>query len=524
MAIKKYFATKDNTITNAYEANLTTRATGSSMGASDILEVFSIYGQESSGSSELSRVLIQFPVSGTDVGEIKGDRTAGTIPASGSVNFYLRMFNAKHGQTIPRDFLLNIHAISQSWSEGIGLDMDDYSDITKDIEGSNWIKATGSTSWGQIGGTFHTGVAYTAGETMPMYSASFEGGTEDLIFDVTSMVEEWIAGTHQNYGFAVYLTASNEAYYSSSTGADESEVPHNTEGALRSYYTKRFFARGSQFFYKRPVLEARWDSSRLDDRGNFYLSSSIASAEDNLNTIFLYNNIRGQLKDIPGLDTTGDKIIVSIFSGTDDPTGDRITLPIGGGVATNDDFHVTGSRIDTGVYSASFAYTSSAITTIFPVWHSGASEGSNQYHTGSGIAVKTLNSLDYNPNTKYVTNIKNMKPRYNPNEVATFRLFVREKDWKPNIYTVASSDVETTTIDKAYYKVVRTFDDLEVIGYGTGSDNHTLMSHDVSGNYFDLDMSMLQDNYMYTLKVAYYINDAYREQPEKFNFRVEKDN
>ena len=45
MAIKKYIAEKDNTITNAFESNLSTRGTGSNMGASDILEVFSIYGQ-----------------------------------------------------------------------------------------------------------------------------------------------------------------------------------------------------------------------------------------------------------------------------------------------------------------------------------------------------------------------------------------------------------------------------------------------------------------------------------------------
>ena len=60
MGIKRYVATKDNTITNAYMFNLTTLATGSNMGASDILEVFSIYGQNSSStdgySSELARV------------------------------------------------------------------------------------------------------------------------------------------------------------------------------------------------------------------------------------------------------------------------------------------------------------------------------------------------------------------------------------------------------------------------------------------------------------------------------------
>ena len=50
MAVKRYFANKDNTITDAFEANLVTRGTGSNMGASDILEVFSIYGQANSSS------------------------------------------------------------------------------------------------------------------------------------------------------------------------------------------------------------------------------------------------------------------------------------------------------------------------------------------------------------------------------------------------------------------------------------------------------------------------------------------
>ena len=40
MAIKRYFANKDNTVTNAFKENLITRATGSNMGVSDILETF----------------------------------------------------------------------------------------------------------------------------------------------------------------------------------------------------------------------------------------------------------------------------------------------------------------------------------------------------------------------------------------------------------------------------------------------------------------------------------------------------
>ena len=45
MTIKKYFATADNTISNAFDESLLTsnRATGSNMRASDILEVLQIW-------------------------------------------------------------------------------------------------------------------------------------------------------------------------------------------------------------------------------------------------------------------------------------------------------------------------------------------------------------------------------------------------------------------------------------------------------------------------------------------------
>ena len=93
MAVKRYWARSDNTITNAYEENLTTRGTGSNMGASDILEVFSVYGQAASSSAEKSRALIKFNVTAS-TNSIQSDRTDGVIPASGSVSFYFRLFNS----------------------------------------------------------------------------------------------------------------------------------------------------------------------------------------------------------------------------------------------------------------------------------------------------------------------------------------------------------------------------------------------------------------------------------------------
>ena len=89
MAIKKYYANKDNTITNAFRQDLTTRGTGANMGLSDIVETFSIYGQASATSTELERILIEFPIS-----EIITDRSNDLIPQAGEVSFVLNMYNA----------------------------------------------------------------------------------------------------------------------------------------------------------------------------------------------------------------------------------------------------------------------------------------------------------------------------------------------------------------------------------------------------------------------------------------------
>ena len=87
--IRKYSASADNTMVNAFEANLRTRATGANAGLADVLEVYSIYGRQYTGSQELSRAIVKFPIV-----DISADRTSGLVPASGSVNFYLKLYNA----------------------------------------------------------------------------------------------------------------------------------------------------------------------------------------------------------------------------------------------------------------------------------------------------------------------------------------------------------------------------------------------------------------------------------------------
>ena len=666
MAIKRYLASKDNTITNAFKADLSTRATASNMGLSDVLEAFSIYGQTSSSSgysSELSRILISFPVS-----DITADRASGDIPASGSVSFYLRMFNARHGLTLPKEYTLEIKAITGSvdWEEGHGLDMEGYSDSTRDETGSNWINANGDlaaatlvdaidvtgvaqndkftmtvptsaggdgvtytflfdsgtdvesneeantfgiANWtddadcasilrdaingvqnakykygannlgltpvvaaGTIGLTAAVGSSaskitltmddnggggnvagvlaavtgfendlllessFTGGggpwstaggdyinqnaDLSSSFTAYFEDGTEDLEVDITTLVEQWLDSTgnilsaKSNYGVGIMMSSSHE-------------------GQSRSFYTKKFFARGSEFFFKRPVLEARWDSRDIDNRGNFIYSSSLLRPDENMNKIYLYNYFRGSLRNIPDVGT--GNIYVSFYSGSSNDTapdsGGIIDLVVDGVHVTHADRNqvVTASYASTGIYTASVCLTaaSTPLETIYDVWFSGAvgdadGEVGAQYHTGS-IKPKTVDSYDTAPSDEYVTKITNLRPSYSSKEVARFRTYIRNKDWCPTIYTVARKDAETTSLDSGSYKVFRLVDELEVISYGTGSDLHTLMSYDISGNYFDLDMSMLEAGYGYGIRFSYYNGSVgdWVEQPEIFKFRVE---
>lgn len=495
MAIRRYYASKDNTITNAFDL-FDIRATGSNMGQADILEVFSLYKTGSSvvdtEAQQLMRFIIQFPTT-----DINTDRTNSKIPASGNVSFYLNLYNAPHSNTTPFQYTLQVYPLSRSWEEGRGLDMEEFKDKTLNAIGSNWVNAAANTAWTNQGGDYLTS---------SVYEQYFETGFENLSVNITPLVEQWLSGTQQNYGVLVKLTSSNEAYYSNSSGVTSASVPFNPNGATTSYYTKKFFSRSSEYFFYRPTLEARWNDAVKDERSSFYASSSNLPAAQNLHSIYLYNYFRGKLYNIPDIGT--GSIYVKIHT---DPTGSETISAIPNNP-------VTGTWVKTGVYKASFALNTTA-SQVFDRWSD--STLTTCYYTGS------IDIIDYEPSDPapyqiYVNKITNMKPSYSKDENARFRVFTRDKNWSPNIYNVASQYIEPTIVESGSYKIYRLVDDLEVVSFSTGSEKFSELSYDVSGNYFDFDMSILEQGYSYGIKIAYYNGDidSYVEQPEIFKFKV----
>jgi hypothetical protein len=248
----------------------------------------------------------------------------------------------------------------------------------------------------------------------------------------------------------------------------------------------------------------------MDNRENFYYSSSNAPAIDNRNRLYYYNYVKGRLVNIPAVGT--GKILVSLYSGSTAPTGSKLLLHDG-------NLNVTGGYVSRGIYSASLSITASTtpLLAMFDVWHS----GTVQYFTGS-LYPEALPRYGVAPTFNKVTSAVYLKKSYSRKDTSRFRFFIRDKNWSPTVYTVSTANNPTDIITSASYTIKRVADKFSAIPYGTGSTYHTFLSYDGDGNYFDFDMSLLEAGYMYKIKLSYY-NDSigsWIEQPEEFKFRV----
>jgi len=451
--IKRYYATKDNTIANAFRESLSTDSKDANMGASDILEVFSIYGQvldeNDVYSLEEARILIEF-----DISQIQADISAGTLKNTAS--YYLRLFNAPHGRTLPMNFQLEVDTVTTAWEEGTGLDMEDYRDLTYN-KGSSWNESGGGNAWTAEGGDF-TGTPLTV---------DFDEGYEDLLVDITAFVNAWLDGSVPNHGLIVKLPA---------TATAES----------RSYYTKMFFARGTSNFFKRPIIEARWDSQTTDHRKTFLSDVS--------NNIHLYNEVRGQLTNLQA------------------PVTVKFYEELGG---TEISATTTVTPLETGGYEASTTLSTTA-DTIYDVWSA----------DGTEVVTGSITVLSQAPSgtpsvSDLVVSVLNKQDVHYSGQTSRFYFYIREKGWSPNIYTVATSRPDSKVYDNLKFKISKVVTDEVIFDYDM-TDGSTTLSYDANGNFFDLDNSLLEPNYVYEIKLALFnvMTKSYQELPFKHRFRV----
>jgi len=184
-----FTASKDATI---YQ-HLPTRNTG----LDEILEV----SKEIVGDTlEVSRFLIQFNTT-----EISSSIASGDITMS-NAELILKECEAEE---VPLSYTVYGYPVSSSWEMGIGTKYDDFT-----TDGVTWNHKSGSgvsasaSLWDTAGGDFITSSVST--------SALVEYIGYDLVFDVSSSLDTFIAGTLPNYGMIFKLSdvaETNDAEY-----------------------------------------------------------------------------------------------------------------------------------------------------------------------------------------------------------------------------------------------------------------------------------------------------------------------
>lgn len=438
-------------------------ATLSNTGASDSLEVFSIYGRTGM-SRELGRILLRFPAE-----QIIADIASGLIPTG--AQYFLRMFNVQSEFTVPSNFDLEVRDLTSPFEEGTGLDLDNYSDLGT----SNWINRDETNTWTTVGGDFSSTV---------IDSQTFVEGLEDLELDITSSVSAWLSDASLHNGYVVKLSNNIESV------------------STQTYFTKRFSGKTSEFVIKRPVIEVRFDDSTKDDRAKFKKKSPFLPATDsrNQNTIYLRPLINGEPVDIDGNPT----YIPSLRFWKDEDKENPI-VP---------DF-ISVTREEEGVYKAVVVF-STAEEEIFEEWYD-LIDTNRIYKFGKIDFINPDNAE--NNKTDYVASICNLKSEYSSQENAFFTVLTQIKKRCKSSYLVMQKEIALDVPEDVRFRLTRVEDNLLIFDYS----EFTRLSYDESGLCFSLDMSMLEQGFSYRIDLARFYDGNLQEIKSNFRFRVRQE-
>jgi hypothetical protein len=466
-------------LTNAYIGNLLNTLYRANLGQVEPLEIFKIYGNATTTSKESAKILLGWDPETL----IHKSRQLPTYFAnytnssSYGPQYFLRLYSAPNYESVAQKFYISASAVyttrtSYEIPEGVYSDFNSRVVSVPNFETASLDRSDNATEnyWeSQVS-------APTDGNLDGMCLSShnaqyFPFGTENLELNVTNFMRKIVAGANDYFPSEVLLSLHKDC-----TNVSDTYYINNT--FTSSSYKKCFYSRHYEDALKAPCIEIRYDDSIQDHRGCFYreaLSESTASSEQ---TIALYNYHNGRQKVIGDyIGNLLDPIKVRIW---DDPTsGSALTALLNAGT----DYRC-------GIYTASFGLETTA-SYIYDRWYNSA--GTVCFWTGS-IRMKNQPA-----ESEYVFAITNLRDRYRSVGANRFRVNTRRRGYEPQIYVKYMNDIDYDLPEYMFYKITRCRDKWPVVDYGTGSFYHRLddpvfplytrLSSDVSGAYFDLDMS-----------------------------------
>jgi len=452
MSIKRIYASKDCSISDVLVNNK--RIQDSNDGASDSLQVFSIYGRPRSGvfeDTEKSRILIHFDMD--EFIDFNSEQVLDNDP-----KYYLKLFDVKHHQTTPSNFTVVVNPLNSEFYEGVGLDQDNFTDKSE----SNWNDRFSGASWVLPGGDYNSLYEYTQ---------TFSHESQNLSIDITELVELWLSDALTNNGIII-------------------RISEDEEESTESFFKKKFSSRTSEYFFSQPIIERVDHVSTLNSSEKFSLRSSDSVVHDNV--ITFENKYFDNFLDV---DSTNN-IVVNFY--TDNLKQDLL-------------FSKVGSRIVQGFYSTSFS-TDTEYGFLYIDW---VSLDTTKLFKSQTIEI--FDYLSYYSSEKIKINIQNFKKSYNTFEKIKFNLFTKCLTNKQNYYTKFIEEDDNIILNNMRFKLRRVVDGLIIFDYDH-ENNSTKLNWDSNGNWFKLDISLLEPNYMYELSFKNYNS----ELGEKFKFKATK--
>ena len=252
MAVYKIFPTKDASIYSYYPSK--------NAGIDEILDI-SLY-ESIDGTAEVSRALLAF--SNTDIADILTNKIA-----SKNYKAYLKLYLANNS-SIPLDYTLYCHPISQSWNMGTGR----AANVPSTTDGVSWkystslsgssftsnnINSTSSYSTNVGGGSWFTSSLLAATQSFN-YSSN-----KDIEIDVTNA----ISGSFYSNGFIIKHSSDLEF----KTG---------------SVFETKYFSTDTHTIYP-PCLELRWN--------DFIYNTGSLSVVSSDNIVITLSNNKGEFQE-----------------------------------------------------------------------------------------------------------------------------------------------------------------------------------------------------------------------------------
>ena len=515
--IKKYFSVQDTAITNYKERSGT--------GESDSLNLFK-------KESFHSRLLFKF-----DFDKLRDDISKELINVT-NTTFLLKLFNGGHEEKVfLNDKVLEVYRITKDWKEGQGFDFDNWTDTSI----SNWLFYDehieySIESFDLITNSLEPNQDLTAvlnpGDAIKIFECQNKGiytvasitatqivfieplvdealghltyfaienyweteggdyidllatidlqdGTKDISTDITSYVENVLNSTYVDYGLMLKLSDVYEQ-------VDEID-----------YRCKMIYTKSSQYFFKRPLIEAHDVSVKEDNRLRFFNYN--INTVLNSNYIYFENIIRGRHQDLPVLPAE-----MSVKFYLNELLSDEIIPTVINPI----------ERVSTGVYRVEVEISiEDGEDFFYDKWHNTLDEDI-VYHTNEIY----LNSEDTNHAIDDIrVSLKNKPKYFNSNDIPRFRMAIRNTYFNLNSYVV-STELNRKEIyaDDLYYMLLKK-STREVI---TDVCDATKISYDIKGNFFDIDMSTLKPEYYYVIKICQVKDNVKHIFSEEFDFQV----